>query len=192
MSTPRYYLGGLVGMIDGDNHMRCVMILDDYSAIFRKAPGSTHNHQNWRGGYWDHIVEVMNRAVFLYDVNPRPFPFTLSSALLVLFLHDIEKPWKYKLGVDGQSDVKKDFDTEEKSHNFRDTFINHYDIILSPEEQNALKYVHGEGNDYSSKRRVMGPLAAFCHICDVWVAKIDYDCPMEKDDPWMGAFRINK
>ena len=39
----------------------------------------------------------MNYACFLYDKMSelRPLPFLLSDALLVLFLHDIEKPVKY-------------------------------------------------------------------------------------------------
>ena len=192
MSTPRFLFRELVEMIEGDNRENCLNILDEYSTSFLNTPGSTHNHQNWRGGYWDHIVEVMNRAVFLYSINSRSFPFTLSSALLVLFLHDIEKPWKYELDLDGSFGPKKNFSTEEQSHNFRDAFINHWGITLTEEEKNALKYVHGEGLDYSSKRRVMGPLAAFCHICDVWVARIDYDCPMKDNDPWTGAGRIRK
>ena len=38
----------------------------------------------------------------------RPLPFTLSDALLVLFLHDLEKPWAYtpgKAGIRGRGQV---------------------------------------------------------------------------------------
>lgn len=188
--APRYSLAELIGMIDGDNGKKCRQILEGHLSRFVNTPGSVHNHQNWRGGYWDHIVEVMNMAVLLYHADPRPFQFTLSSALLALFLHDIEKPWKYEADPDGQLRHKKNFDTEEGSHSFRNEFINHYGIVLSDNEENALKYVHGEGADYSPRKRVMGPLAAFCHICDVWVARIRFDCPMEQNDPWPGAKRV--
>src|SRR5208282_3730794 len=62
------------------------------------ASGSSHNHQAWDGGYQDHIVETMNIACQIYrrfKSCSRPMPFTLSDALLVMFLHDLEKPWKH-------------------------------------------------------------------------------------------------
>ncbi len=188
-SFKRYRLFDLVKMIEEPNSARCFLMWDIHYYRMRDAHGSTHNHQNWKGGYFDHIIEVMNRAVILYRNNPRVFPFSLSSALLVLFLHDIEKPWKYEPGPDGELKVRDEFNTEEKSHDFRNRMINEFEIVLTDDEENALKYVHGEGNDYSSKQRVMGPLAAFCHICDVWVARIDYDCPMRTGDSWAGVIR---
>ncbi len=190
MLQPRFFLESLINMIDPENRRQCRDLMSENHLLFVTAPGALHNHQNWPGGYWDHIVEAMNYAVVFYQADPRPLPFLLSSALLVLFLHDIEKPWKYEAGSDGQLRNKKEFDTENKSHAFRDDIIKHYGIRLTQEEQNALKYVHGEGGDYTSKRRVIGPLAAFCHVCDVWVARIRFDCPMKKDDPWIGAERI--
>jgi hypothetical protein len=63
--------------------------------IIGNAPGSTKNHQAWEGGYIDHITEVMNIAHWLYTSSPRPLPFGLADALEVLFLHDLEKPWKF-------------------------------------------------------------------------------------------------
>ncbi len=189
MPQSRYNIVDLIEMMDESNRKKCRKILSDNIDSFVYSHGSTHNHQNWQGGYWDHIVEVMNMAVVLYQADPRPFPFTLSSALLVLFLHDIEKPWKYE-SFGGELRSKQEFDTEEKSHAFRDEFIKRYGIKLTDEEQNALKYVHGENEDYSSKQRVMGALAAFCHVCDVWVARIRFDCPMKENDPWVGAHRI--
>lgn len=47
-----------------------------------------------------------------------------------------------------------------------------YDIALTPQQENALRYVEGEGDDYSSERRVMNELAAFYHMCDVASARI--------------------
>ncbi len=190
MPALRYSLKDMIKMIDYPNHGYCDRMVADNLELFISAHGSAHNHQNWPGGYWDHIEEVMNMAVILYQSDPRPFPFTLSSALLVDFLHDVEKPWKYEIGLDGQLRHKEEFSTEEKSHAFRDKKIKEYNIILTPDEENALKYVHGEGDDYSNRQRVMGPLGAFCHICDVWVARIRFDCPMEADDPWPGARRF--
>src|SRR3989344_4999428 len=184
LTVARYNLAELVEMIDGPNKLKCRAILMDHGDLFKRTYGSTHNHQNWPGGYWDHIVEVMNRAVFEYRVNPRPFPFSLSDSLLVLFLHDLEKPWKYKISPGGLLVHNYDFKTDKDQHDFVRDKISECGIILTPEHENALYYVHGEGDDYSNERRIMGPLAAFCHICDVWVARIDFDFPLANNDPW--------
>lgn len=189
----RYDLHDLVGMIaDTNNRLGCRHLLQENESLFKQANGSTHNHQNWSGGYYDHVTEVMNRAVWLYTSNPRPNSFSLSDALVVLFLHDIEKPWKYYKSCSGEYRVREEFNTEEKSHTFRNEKIKEYGIRLTSDQENALKYVHGEGNDYSSKRRVMTPLAAFCHICDIWVARIDFNYPLSENDPWEGARRVNQ
>jgi len=46
---------------------------------------------------------------------------------------------------------------------------------------NALKYVHGEGNDYNPEVNVQGPLAAFVHCCDTFSARVWPDFPKERD-----------
>jgi hypothetical protein len=80
----------LRNIVRGENFMRIV-----------DAPGSSKNHQAWKGGYIDHVVETMNIACQLYWAFERlgrfgkEAPFVVSDALVVLFLHDIEKPWKY-------------------------------------------------------------------------------------------------
>lgn len=187
--TARYDLIELVEMIDEPNRSRCRKLLLDNRKLFRSAYGSTHNHQNWSGGYWDHISEVMNIAAAMYrGLNSyRPLSFSLSDSVLILFLHDIEKPWKYEFGPDGRLRTKEEFNTEKKSHAFRDAKLQEYGIVLTPEQQNAMKYVHGEGKDYSSKRRVMNPLAAFCHMADTWSARGWFNHP---GDPWPGAKRV--
>ena len=160
--------------------------------IIKTAHGSVHNHQNWPGGYWDHIREVLNIAVVFYNKanSLRRLPFSLSDAILVLFLHDIEKPWKYEVGPDGEQRRKEIFCTEEVSHKFRDGILERYGIVLNPEQENAMKYVHGEGGDYTSQNRTMGPLAAFCHVCDVFSARIWFEHPVEgNEDSWFPAQR---
>lgn len=170
----------------------CQKIVFDNRKLFQTVQGSTNNHQAWVGGYWDHVQEIMNIALILHDplASNRPLPFTLSDALLVLFLHDIEKPWKYELKEDGQLYHLSEFETKAQAHAFRQEKLDEYGIVLTPEQQNAMLYVEGEFNDYSNRERKMGPLAAFCHLCDVTSARIWFDHPMEKDDPWFGAKRV--
>ena len=183
----------LVSMIAGPNGAACRRMLDDNRALFETVPGSTNNHQAWPGGYIDHVTEGMNVAVNLYDtlIGLRDLPFTLSDALLVFFLHDVEKPWKYELGADGQLHHRKGLTTKAGAHAFRAAKIAEYGIVLTKEQKNGLRYVEGELDEYSSRRRVMGPLAAFCHLCDVTSARIWFDHPLEKDeDTWIGARRV--
>ena len=97
-TTQRYLtIEELVAQIDGSNGAACARILADHRKLFETVQGSTNNHQAWPGGYLDHVLEIMNIAVLLHArmSELRPLPFSLSDLLLVVFLHDVEKPWKY-------------------------------------------------------------------------------------------------
>lgn len=161
----------------------CVKLLIDNLELFKTAYGSSHNHQAWEGGYLNHVAEVMNIACALFETldSLRPLPFKLADALIVLFLHDIEKPWKYTTGPEGQ---RISVLNKEEAHVFRAKKLQEYGITLTPAQENALKYVEGEFNDYTPKRRVMNELAAFCHLCDVTSARIWHDYPAVENDPW--------
>ncbi len=169
----------------------CLKILEDNEKLFRTVQGSTHNHQAWPGGYYDHVQEVLNDALVIYDAFRliRPWPFSLSDGLVALFFHDIEKPWKYNLGEDGQWHIKPELVSKKAQHEFKMKKIREYEIELTPEIEHAIKYTEGELNDYTSKRRVMSPLAAFCHMCDVYSARIGFNHPLSENDPWPGAQR---
>jgi len=182
----------LIDMISEPNRSICARILIDNKQLFQKVQGASHNHQAWPGGYFDHVQEVMNIAVVLYQqMNAlRPLPFTLSDALLVMFLHDIEKPWKYEIGADGKMKYKDSMKTKTEFREFRNKKLAEYGIALTAEQENGMKYVEGEHNDYTNLRRVMGELAAFCHLCDVTSARIWHNYPLTKNDPWEGACRI--
>ncbi|MDB4984490.1 MAG: hypothetical protein JWM20_669 [Patescibacteria group bacterium] len=162
----------LINLINEPNRSRCSQLLADYSERFALAPGSKTKHQAWPGGYLDHVAEIMNLAKILYETTSsiRQLPFSLGSAILVLFLHDLEKPFKYV-------EPTMHFQDDTAKENFISDMIARYSIKLSDDEQNALKYIHGEGHDYNSNTRVQGPLAAFVHICDTWSARIWFDFP---------------
>ena len=194
MQTPYYTLEEMLKMIDNPNRSACIAILQDNEKLFKTVQGSAHNHHTWLGGYYDHVQEVMNIAIVLYTTlnSLRPLPFSLSDVLLVLYLHDIEKPWRYDLRDDGKLDNKPDMDTPEKQHIFREKKLIEYGILLTEDQKNGLKYVEGEGKDYSGKHRTMNPLAALAHICDVASARIYFDYPLADNDSWEGAKRIRK
>lgn len=183
-----YSLEQLLQLIDIEYREQFQKILEDNRELFRVSPGSSKNHQAWEGGYIDHIVDIMNLSVYLYELmnSLRELPFTLSDALLVLFLHDIEKPWKH-----GSDELVKNSSIEppasksdEDVMKFRLNLMNAYNITLTENQMNGLKYVEGEKNDYTPNQRVMSPLAAFCHICDTTSARIWFDRPRKQEQEW--------
>lgn len=180
---PYLNLKDLVKRIEGENGLACQRLLEENEERFKTAKGSRHLHQNWEGGYYDHIQEVLNIASLLYENYSilRPLPFSRSDALLILFLHDLEKAWRYEQNGSVNPNLKEKSDKAA----FRLNKIKEYAIELSPYQLEALKYVEGEMDDYSNKKRVMNELAAFCHVCDITSARLWYDQP-RKGDSWSG------
>lgn len=141
---------------------RCDAVLEfheQHKELINTVPGSSGNHQNWTHGYYDHIVQCFEIAQRLYF--QADFPFSFESVIIVLYFHDIEKLWR-----------GKDID---KENYYKNILPESYSIKLTDEELNALKYIHGEGDDYKKDMRVMNELAAFCHCCDVISARCFHD-----------------
>jgi len=181
-------------------------LAETYREHIATAAGSSHNHQAWPGGYLDHVVETMNIAVWLYLTCPRTLPFTIGDACLVMFLHDLEKPWKHagssglpdpaceKCGGRGEVSVGGGWAgypdescactglrTKAQRRDFRDRMIRQYDIVLTDEQKNALRYVEGVPDDeYTPGERTMGELAAFCHCSDILSARLWHDKGKER------------
>ena len=194
MEKPKYLpIDRLFKKIDEPHRSQCWKIYLDNLKLFCEAAGSSHNHQNWRGGYLDHVVESMNIAVLFYNRlgSARPLAFSLSDTLLICFLHDLEKPfhWQtlyYNSGVPVRRAL---WHTKEERKAFREQKLAEYGIKLTPEQANAMRYVEGEGADYTNERRVMNELAAFCHLCDIWSARGWHSYPLAENDSWAGAKR---
>lgn len=191
-SVPYFTIEDMIALIDEPNRSACNKLLSENRTLFQTAYGSTHNHQAWPGGYFDHVQEIMNIAVLLYTcLNPkRQLPFSLSDALLITFLHDVEKPWKYEVNSEGTLQHKASFRGKESHQVFRMQKLHEYGIHLTKAQREALQYVEGELGDYTNQKRIMSALAAFCHLCDVTSARIWFDHPLVTDDPWLGAQRI--
>ncbi len=158
--------------IDEPNASRCTQLLDDFHERFKASPGSLRKHQSWKGGYIHHIEETMNLGAMIYkEMNQfRKLPFTFSDVLLVLFIHDLEKPFRYV-------PTKKEFGNDLEKHDFIESLIKKYKIKLSASHKNALEYIHGEGDDFSRTKRIQKPLAAFVHCLDTMSARIWFDEP---------------
>jgi hypothetical protein len=151
-------------------------VYDENHQLFEKAPGSSHNHQAWEGGYMSHLLEVLNIACQQYNwmSRARKMPFKLSDTLQVLFLHDLEKPFKL-----GNTLIYKGITyeaTKARRKELRAVVIKEYAIKLTDEQENALEYVEGvPDSKYTPGERTMGELAAFCHCCDIISARLWHD-----------------
>ena len=132
------------------------------------AKGSSHNHQAWEGGYPDHILQCLCLAEKMYRVlgEMSPLPFTLESACVVLYFHDIEKIWKYSTGLPVGFDKTKWYTV---------ILPQRYAVDFTEDEINALQYIHGADSSYRKDQRVLGPLAAFCHVVDTISARVFHD-----------------
>ena len=183
----------LIDLIREPNRSICHHILRDNRELFEQARGSTHNHQTWDGGYIDHVTDGMNYARHLYAFDEafgRPLKFSMSDALLVFFLHDLEKPWRILVDAEGRASNREGLATKAEFKQFREDKLKAYGLALTPDQLNGFTYVEGEIQDYSSKRRVMNELAAFCHKVDNWCARGWYDYPKAEGDEWIGARRV--
>jgi hypothetical protein len=157
----------------------CRRIYRDHRERLLKAPGSKHKHQAWEGGYADHVAEICELAADMHGLwqGRRPLPFSLTEAQTVLFLHDLEKPFKYTEANSEQEERRKQ-QAAADPHGFVDALIDEYSVELSDEQRNALTYIHGEpDSEYSATTRVSGRLAAFCHCCDYLSARLWFDQP---------------
>jgi len=180
-------------MIAEPNRSACLRLYDENEERFKTARGSTHNHQAWLGGYHGHIEDAMNYAILFYQAmaaTGRPIPFALEDALLAIFLHDLEKPWRFDY-VDGAWQNTGLMKHKTQRAIFRQDKMKEYGIVLTETQDNAVFYAEGEGNDYRSDKRVMNELAGFVHMMDVMSARVYHDHP-SNDDAWTGvtvAFR---
>jgi len=187
-----YSLAEAINLIKSPSRSRCRRILEENRVVFEMARGSDAKHQAWKRGYLDHITETMNLAILFYgslSSTGRPLNFTLSDSLLVLFLHDLEKPFKQLKGKElglYDSSGKKNRSAIDK---FKGKLFKSYGLILTGKQRNAIRYVEGENEDYHPTKRVMNELAAFCHLCDIWSARGWYEFPKQAKDHWAGAVR---
>ncbi|MBA3678755.1 hypothetical protein H0W80_00965 [Candidatus Saccharibacteria bacterium] len=192
MTSIYHSLDSMIEMIEPEQRKVIKQILEDNRDLFSVASGSSSNHQTWPGGYIDHVTECMNLAIQFYiTLNAcRELDFSLGEALVVMFLHDIEKPWRYRLDGSGKLETIPGMQGKPERAENRNTTIARYRLVLNARQLNAMQYVEGELDDYAPKRRMMWPLGAFCHLCDVWSARGWPNSPAAYSDTWPGAKRI--
>src|SRR3990167_10960422 len=109
MKKKKFSLTSLLYKIEPKKRLVCNAILKDLSQEFNLYPGSMTKHQQWKGGYRDHVEEVMNIACALYEALDarRRLAFSLSDALFILFIHDLDKILRYKRVQNAYVQIRK-------------------------------------------------------------------------------------
>jgi 23S rRNA maturation-related 3'-5' exoribonuclease YhaM len=145
-------------------------MFEDHKERFFRSPGSLEKHQAWERGYIDHLEQIMDLAIDMCELFEIKYgvQFVVSDVILVLWVHDLEKPFRYV-------EPKQEFSNDEEKKSFILDLVSQYQIVLTEEHLVALKYIHGEGKDYHPTKRIQTPLAALCHICDTASARILHD-----------------
>ena len=174
----------LLAQIEDENGAACRQIYADYKDLFDTAPGASNNHHTWEGGYRHHVEQTMNlfRSLFFQaETNgwiaqlPEAERFNLSDGLTIMWLHDLEKPFKYRL-VEERLEDNPELKDKKARKQFRQTMIERYGIRLNSEQQNALLHVEGVRDEYyTPNERVDHPLAAMCHCADLISARVLYN-----------------
>ncbi len=163
----------LINKLADQNAQQLQKLYQDIIEEMPDAMWSSNNKHQWREWwYYDHIADVLTFGRILYDnLNTyRALPFSFDDVIVVILIHDIEKPYKYK----GDKEKYKNLLTLD-DHGIRDTILEKYNIKLSTTQQNGADYIHGEWHEYSKTERIMWPLAAFCHSIDTISARIYFN-----------------
>lgn len=175
----------LIDMIDRPIKTKVFDIYKKFKPEMLMSSGSQHNHQAWEGGYLDHVVDTMNVARLLFQAmnDKRKLEFSLSDALVTIFFHDIEKAFPSRIN----ELTNNTYFTRPKAKTKVRFRIIHEEQVwgyLNDAQKNALDFAEGENEHYTNERRVMGPLAAFVHMCDITSARIWFDHPAVASESW--------
>lgn len=172
--------------IEGENAQAVKRFMEDSDHGNRLlwAPGSRGAHHAWEGGYAEHLRQTMMIVAHDFEIFTHTGrlgelteleQFTLSDALTVLFLHDIEKPFIYDFDEQGNVLKRVEMNKAERKV-FQRSVINQYGFALTPTMENALRHVEGVRDEhYIPGERVDHPLAALCHAADNLSARGFYD-----------------
>lgn len=151
----------------------CKQFLREEENRILNSPGSSGAHHTWQGGYFDHIVDVMNIGAGLYETLMRlgPLDFPVGDVFLVLFWHDAEKPFRYWEPVDPLATSKDKGDRAR----FRQQLFDRFGLVLTERQKNGLRFVEGEiGGTHIPGERAAGRLAGICHAADFMSARTRY------------------
>ena len=151
----------------------------DIEKDFRTAPAAVKYHHNWQGGLYTHTEQVMNIAVDLFDEWKDKFTVKLDDIIIVSFIHDLNKMYKYKLRLLSEKKLNKPFYKYENKYKLTYPpemdvlrILAEHNISLTRQQTEALAWHHGGWSDASKTYKSNSQLAALIHIADLFSARV--------------------
>lgn len=149
-------------------------------------PAAVRHHHWWAGGYRDHVGQVMNNALALYDHLKQQeadygltgkIDFGLDSLIICAFLHDFDKIGRYRKTDFSKDKWKKnrmpfEYNKETYSTEEAATVVARaaqHGLHLTDYEIHALSLAHGGWSDIMQRnfQPKMHPLAVVLHCADL-------------------------
>jgi len=163
--------------IEDYNNFKCINLLDYILDKYPNPTGTIYDDNSYESDYYKHMSDILDYAskMFKHLLLKVKLEFSLSDAILVLFLHDIVTTIKYtpvltKTGVIDENGMIEEeiYEYETASYDeIIEILINKFNIKLTEEHKLVLKHIHGEGEDYRKNKKILSPLSAFCHSCEL-------------------------
>jgi hypothetical protein len=83
----------------GEKKSRTLAFHDTNLEAIRTFPASVSKHHRYPGGYYDHVLEVMNNTLTLFHLVVLDVgKFDMTDALEAAYWHDIDKAVSFELG----------------------------------------------------------------------------------------------
>lgn len=163
-----------------------LQIYSAYEDLLNTSPASSHNHQTWPGGLADHLADMCRFGYIMYQGDKALYgepEYTWESFVVAVFCHDAEKFVVYGQPTDPRcapfhalADTPANKQEKEGiKWEVLEYWRKQFGLTLTYAETNAVKYAHGEGDDYRSNQRVMLPLAAALGNADRHSARIRFN-----------------
>ena len=158
----------------------CLSIYQKYRVQFDTKPASVKHHHTKSGDFGRHLMEVMNLAIYFYDLNPEWYDCTKDEVIICAFVHDLDKidryidsePWRQQAKYGGQM-----FDYNKKKIKMAEAAetvarCGLHGLTLNEKMVNAISFHHGGWVEPKISVMDMTPLAVLIHMSDVLSCKI--------------------
>ena len=162
---------------DQDLRPKVIELYKKFEDKINYYPASSTAHHNWPFGWSDHTAQVIDFGIKLYkNVVPKSLAdFTLDDVILVCFVHDLDKLWRYK-EAEGKRKKKIHFDYvkrlpfEPTSKVIAECFRN--GIELTDQHIEAINNHHGGFTPHlisvQSKNVRLSQLSSVVHAADLF------------------------
>lgn len=147
-------------------------LYDETEEKLKANPASIKFHHAYKGGLYDHTLEVIEIALNIFELYKDKFirDVRRDDVILVAFAHDLEKTNKYRKNTN-QATLShgQEFEYNYSKVNTNDTaetvsILANYGIKMTEELLNAFTFAHG---GWSVDRGKLLPLATILHTADM-------------------------